>query len=390
MRSHLLWAFYDALKEVIYSENFTFDLPHLSPDSWEPLTCNLDKHRERLEFLGDSIIASCISAELYRLFPNKGPGFYTAIKSAGDAFEMVIGAHFEEFGFDSIRQWTATNFQPLLIAVGTACDKYIAENPSKNKALTARNYKGQNFSVTLEALRFMADRDSAERRGRRRSAGSSKSYRSRSLPPAQRAPVFIDLTILSDSDEEETTEDDHDGDSMDVDTGYSANTRPAAAEDSNGTPHNSRKKKLPLSLRLTDPDVADNELTVTPLAMPRAASPECRFLQRLTEPGEIIEPPTTPRFLHRLTEPGEIIESSATPRAILRAMSLRPPATPSVGSSKTSAVVRRDVLMTPRPLSFAPTASISRRTEVGALQAQPVDANISLGSADHPIEIDVD
>lgn len=65
-----------AVVSFIESPKFFFRLPALTNRSWT-LVNNPSAERERLEFLGDALIGSCISEELFRCRPHEGPGFYT-------------------------------------------------------------------------------------------------------------------------------------------------------------------------------------------------------------------------------------------------------------------------------------------------------------------------
>jgi hypothetical protein len=61
---------------VIQHPHFVFGLPSLSQASWD-IVLHDSRERERLEFLGDALIGASISEELFRCWPNEGPGFYT-------------------------------------------------------------------------------------------------------------------------------------------------------------------------------------------------------------------------------------------------------------------------------------------------------------------------
>ncbi|KAF9481023.1 ribonuclease III [Pholiota conissans] len=128
---------------VIQSPQFIFELPSLSTASWNMIL--YDGHRrERLEFLGDALIGASISEELFRCWPNEGPGFYTKarsvltanstfahimhklgfhnmshpVKPTGDAFETILATYHKERGPDAFNQYVRQFFLPLVNCVG--------------------------------------------------------------------------------------------------------------------------------------------------------------------------------------------------------------------------------------------------------------------------------
>jgi hypothetical protein len=68
-----------AVQAEIYRSDFEFELPQLAKlESWDPLTNpNLWHSKEQLEFVGDSLMNTCIGLELHDRFPGESPHFYT-------------------------------------------------------------------------------------------------------------------------------------------------------------------------------------------------------------------------------------------------------------------------------------------------------------------------
>ncbi|KAF8202850.1 ribonuclease III domain-containing protein [Pholiota molesta] len=115
----------------------------LSQASWD-IVLHDSRERERLEFLGDALIGASISEELFRCWPNEGPGFYTKarsvltanstfahimqrlgfhndnqpVKPTGDAFETILAAYHSERGLDAFNQYVRQSFSSLIQCVG--------------------------------------------------------------------------------------------------------------------------------------------------------------------------------------------------------------------------------------------------------------------------------
>lgn len=120
----------------------------LTHSSWANEAGQGERHNERLEFLGDAVLELCVSAELYRRFPTSREGILTRMRALlvsaaslarlarqtgidqalklgkgedgqggrdrdsilSDAFEAVLGAVFEDGGFEAARQTVARVF----------------------------------------------------------------------------------------------------------------------------------------------------------------------------------------------------------------------------------------------------------------------------------------
>lgn len=121
----------------------------LSHSSWANEAGRPGRHNERLEFLGDAALELCVSAELFRRFPDAREGDLTRLRAslvnekslaalareagidkalrlgAGeesqggrkrdailcDAFEAALGAVFEDGGFAAVRKTVALSFE---------------------------------------------------------------------------------------------------------------------------------------------------------------------------------------------------------------------------------------------------------------------------------------
>ncbi|KAF5374776.1 hypothetical protein D9758_000356 [Tetrapyrgos nigripes] len=117
-----------------------FDLPELTPASWE--TMQTDRTEcSRLEFLGDALINTFVAESIYKYLKQGDSGVYSAARSAltsnqtmgevmrrsgysnaqgsvskceADALETIIGSLFKEKGPEAVKQWLEINYVPLV------------------------------------------------------------------------------------------------------------------------------------------------------------------------------------------------------------------------------------------------------------------------------------
>lgn len=174
------------LFEFMSQPTFSFELPEITPKAWKGV-CNSNSESERLEFVGDAIIAAMVSEEMYRIFPYGDPSLYSCIKSvalsnatfaylmcklgfstqaellkpAADAFEVIMAAYHNESGAPALRAWVRQNFNPVIEATGRAAQAYRAlgksdqfdsfsERPSR--LTTSMHPWSSNDSVTSAPL----------------------------------------------------------------------------------------------------------------------------------------------------------------------------------------------------------------------------------------------
>ncbi|TFK41241.1 hypothetical protein BDQ12DRAFT_711037 [Crucibulum laeve] len=135
--------------EKIRDPEFSFQLPPLSNESWKTI-CEDKQESERLEFVGDALMSDFVAQELYRIYNDVSPHFYTntrsvltanstfahlmhkvafhnlndPVKPAGDAFETIIAAFYKECGHDAFHGWIKQFFRPLIYVVGLAYRNY--------------------------------------------------------------------------------------------------------------------------------------------------------------------------------------------------------------------------------------------------------------------------
>ena len=165
----------NALIVAMQEPSFVFALPQLRLSTWDDLLMRNDAscERERLEFVGDALMHTCVALQLYKLFPQGTPGLYTVslfrilhsprtlqrspasqtlraalttnatfthfmvhvgafdrcptgrTKVAADAFETVIAAYYMESGFDALCTWVADMLKPLIaVAEKASVDLY--------------------------------------------------------------------------------------------------------------------------------------------------------------------------------------------------------------------------------------------------------------------------
>ncbi|KAF8971406.1 ribonuclease III domain-containing protein [Flammula alnicola] len=224
---------------VIESPDFVFELPDLSSASWEVI-CNNNRERERLEFLGDSLIGAFVSGELFLRWPNEGPGFYTVarsvltanstfahlmyklgfhdinnpVKPAGDAFETMLAAFHGERGPDAFNEYVRPYFLPLIDSVAYAYYDYRSSSRIQRKekyeergatsfllgnARARRKLRKQEESIATSSSPSTTARPTISM------PSTSRTFRSmRTAEPPVKSRVVIDLT--SDLDEDSAVE----------------------------------------------------------------------------------------------------------------------------------------------------------------------------------------
>ncbi|KAF4623056.1 hypothetical protein D9613_001734 [Agrocybe pediades] len=153
--------------ELIDSSIYDFELPFLTRDIWQSIIDN-DEEKERLEFVGDALIGSCVAQELLRLLPHGTPGFYTCIrkvlvanstfahlmrkagfhrpdddvKRSGDAFEVMIACYHAAHGQTVLEDYVKKYFDPLIACASVAYERYRGTAP----------YDGRPVSHTAPTL----------------------------------------------------------------------------------------------------------------------------------------------------------------------------------------------------------------------------------------------
>ncbi|KAF8905504.1 ribonuclease III domain-containing protein [Gymnopilus junonius] len=220
-RCHLMQR---AAVALIESPKFFFTLPALTHKSWT-LVNTPSAEKQRLEFLGDALIGSCISEELFHCRPHEGPGFYTnarsvltanstfahlmckvglykpgdPVKPAGDTFETILAAYHSEKGPEAFKIYIRTYFVPLILSVSKAHDQY--------RQTRIRTRKNICFGLDSEPRRLdNAKSKLREKIGKQPTKHGKTFYPPRHLPgrPAKKSLIIIDLSDLT-SDDEDTT-----------------------------------------------------------------------------------------------------------------------------------------------------------------------------------------
>lgn len=81
----------NAVLASISDPSFSVDMPKLSPEVWDQvcITDNKDEN-ERLEFLGDSLMYTCIGIELYERIPDGTPHMYTVSEIMEHSFYTSV------------------------------------------------------------------------------------------------------------------------------------------------------------------------------------------------------------------------------------------------------------------------------------------------------------
>lgn len=72
----LLKEMHRSILDHIRRPSFSFALPQLNAEAWK-IICTDPRARERLEFLGDSLVGTQVSEGLLQHWPSEAPGFYT-------------------------------------------------------------------------------------------------------------------------------------------------------------------------------------------------------------------------------------------------------------------------------------------------------------------------
>ncbi|KAF9270148.1 hypothetical protein L218DRAFT_1071629 [Marasmius fiardii PR-910] len=132
--------------ELIKDPNFKLELPKLSDESWNKIRHD-GLERDRLEFLGDALMTSFVAQTLYKFLSEGTAHYYSQarsaltanatfaqimarlgyfdmegpIKPAGDAFESIIGAYYNECGPEALEEWQEQFFSPLICCAAKVC-----------------------------------------------------------------------------------------------------------------------------------------------------------------------------------------------------------------------------------------------------------------------------
>ncbi|KAN0100558.1 hypothetical protein V8E55_000542 [Tylopilus felleus] len=251
-------ALQNAIVAVINDPNYSFSLPKLS--DWESIVSSSADEKQRLEFVGDAVMHLSVALYLYRLFPNAAPGLYTNIRSAvnanatfthlmvkagayklpsqshttkaaADSFEVIVAALYLERGFADVCAWVQEQYAPLIAAARESYDKCLAKSDRNISFLSTKRHRGSVDPAStplLKKIRLSSGRSSprstlmAQRViNRMKSKGKVKlclptkkstlpfemrlhSCERRTPEPEQPSSLVIDLTLDSESADEET------------------------------------------------------------------------------------------------------------------------------------------------------------------------------------------
>lgn len=220
----------------VRTPEFVFELPLLSDASWDVI-CNNPEERERLEFLGDSLISASISRELFRCRPRETPGFYTKarsvltanstfahlmhklgfhnldnpVKPAGDAYETILAVFYRESGPDAFEEYVRRVFTPLINSVGDTYRRLRTARHIRSQQRQALSLQPQVLKLTskehknrieLKAKRAKSNCQLTPTISASPALPTARPSSFVAVSPQSRKQDVIDLT--SDSSEEET------------------------------------------------------------------------------------------------------------------------------------------------------------------------------------------
>ncbi|KAH7913026.1 ribonuclease III domain-containing protein [Hygrophoropsis aurantiaca] len=140
----------NAIVTAINDPGYTFSLPRLA--DWDAVISCSSSERERLEFIGDSLMHMAVALYLYQIYPEATPGLLTILRSAvntnatfthlmvkvgahqltspsettkaaADSFEIIIAALYMEGGLSEVRSWVEEQFAPIVAAARRSYDQ---------------------------------------------------------------------------------------------------------------------------------------------------------------------------------------------------------------------------------------------------------------------------
>jgi hypothetical protein len=80
----------NAIIVAISDPSFVFALPELRQSTWDYLKrSDANCERERLEFVGDALMHTCVALELYEQFPKATPGLYSVCFFITHTFSVI-------------------------------------------------------------------------------------------------------------------------------------------------------------------------------------------------------------------------------------------------------------------------------------------------------------